>query len=460
MKKPEKLWGGRFAGHTDPAVERFTHSLQVDIRLAPYDLQGSIAHARMLGKTGIIPKSDARRIVSTLKRMLKAAKQNRLALDPQAEDVHTAIQWALERKVGAAAARLHTGRSRNDQVVTALRLYAKDHLRALDRALTDLQRAILRAARRAGDRIMPAYTHLRHAQPVLAAHVLLSYLEALARDRERLASALRRTDVCPLGSGAGTGTGLPIDRAFTARALGFSRQAANSIDAVTDRDFAAEILSNLALTAIHLSRIAEDLLLWSTAEFGFVRLDERWLTGSSMMPQKQNPDFLELIRAGSARVAGNAGGFWMLLKGLSTGYQRDLQGDKAPFFEAFDQTERMVRLLAGGFGVLRWMPENLQRQTADETLYATDLAEYLVERGVPFAEAHRAVGRLFAHADRNGGSARALPLSVWKRFSPRFGADALRLLDAGVSVRRKRSAGSTRPVEVARAIKRWERLLR
>ncbi len=451
-----KLWGGRFSQPTAKVVERFTHSLSVDRRLARQDLLGSIAHARMLGKRKIIPAADSRILVRTLQGLLKNLDRGRLNLDRSAEDIHTAIQLLVEKKAGTAARRLHTARSRNDQVVTALRLWAKEKVSQLEQGIAQLQKAILTQAGKSHRLIMPGYTHLRHAQPVLVAHLLLSYLPALERDRRRLHSARERLDELPLGSGALTGTGLPIDRASVARELGFARVLENSVDAVTARDFVAEILSVLAILSVNLSRIAEDLILWSTSEFGFLSFDERLLTGSSMMPQKQNPDFLELVRGGTARVIGNLTGILVLLKGLSSGYQRDLQGDKDLLFEAADRAEGMLAVMTAGFQGIRWNRKRMEQQLSDESIYATDLAEYLVSKGVPFTQAHRAVGQLLSFADRQGTSIRRLPLSTLRRFEPCFGSDVYRLLDPAKSVARKRSAGSTNPSQVAQAIRRWK----
>ena len=455
----KKLWGGRFHRQTVKGVERFTHSLPVDQRLALYDLKGSIAHARMLGKTGILAASDARILVRALEGLLKEAQRGKFNPSPNAEDIHTAIQETLEKKIGSKAQRLHTARSRNDQVVTAFRLFCKDRIRETQGAVRHLQREILQQARKVKGLLMPGYTHLRRAQPVLTAHWLLSYLPMLERDWQRLEAAFSGSDELPLGSGALTGTGLPIDRAFVARQLGFSRICENSMDGVSDRDFVLEFLSALSILSIHLSRIAEDLILWSTAEFGFIRFGEELLTGSSMMPQKQNPDFLELVRAGTARVTGNLNAALTLLKGLPTGYQRDLQNDKELLFEAVDRTEGMLEVLTLGFRSLRWNPARLAAQLKDESLYATDLAEYLVERGIPFAQAHQAVGQLLLNADRQGKRLADLPLALFRRFCPAFDSRVYSLLHATASVRRKKSAGSTHPAKVAQSIRRWAQRL-
>ncbi len=453
----KKLWGGRFTRKTADLVEKFTHSFDVDRRLARHDLLGSIAHAQMLGRRRIIPPADAKRLVQALQKMLKELERGTLKLDPTAEDVHTAIQQVLEKRSGPSAQRLHTARSRNDQVVTSLRLYCKEKLVDLREETRKLQQQILTQAQSAGTLAMPGFTHLRHAQPMLAAHLLLSYLEALERDRQRLADALKRTDEMPLGSGALTGTGLPTDRLFLAKQLGFSRISQNSIDGVTDRDFVVEILCAVSLLGVHLSRIAEELILFSTEEFRFLYFDEQMLTGSSMMPQKQNPDFLELIRANAARLTGNLNAILTLLKGLPSGYQRDLQLDKEILFEALDRIEQMLAVLALGFKGIRWNKEKLSAQLRDDSLYATDLAEYLVAQGMPFAQAHRAVGQLLAEADRRKVAVRSLPLSTFRRCASAFKQDVHRLFDPAVSVARKRSAGSTHPALVGQAIRRWKR---
>ena len=455
-----KLWGGRFSGRTHRAVERFTHSLSVDQRLARFDLLGSIAHARMLGKQKILSKGDSARLVRGLTALLKKSEQGSLKIDPKSEDIHSAIQSALEKKVGPAAQRLHTARSRNDQVVTSFRLYCADAATRVSGNLRNLEQVILHQAQSAGNLMMPGYTHVRHAQPILVSHLLVSYLEMLERDRNRIAQAGKEAvREMPLGSGALTGTGLPIDRAFTARQLGFKGPKANSIDGVTDRDFVAEFLSALAILSIHLSRIAEELILWSTQEFNFLRFDQNMLTGSSMMPQKQNPDFLELVRAGTSRTVGNLSGFLVLLKGLPSGYQRDLQLDKELLFESLDRAESMLEVMAAGLKGIRWNRAALEAALQDESLYATDLAELLVQKGVPFAQAHRAVGQLLADSDRQKKPLRHYSSAELKRFSPFFG-DIRKLLQPAASVRRKRSLGSTNPAQVRQEIARWQRQLR
>lgn len=456
-----KLWGGRFSKPTSKTVEKFSHSLNVDGRMAREDLLGSIAHARMLGKSKIIPSKDSAKLVRTLQSMLRQLEQGKLKWNAGAEDIHTAIQSLIEKKAGSAAQRLHSARSRNDQVVTSFRIHTARRAQELERKILTLQKQLLTQARSAGSLAMPGYTHWRHAQPMLVSHLLLSYLEMFQRDRERLVLArISALAELPLGSGALTGSSLPVNRAAVAKELGFAGIKQNSIDGVTDRDFAVELLSAISLLGTHLSRIAEEWILFSTAEFGFLYFDEGMLTGSSMMPQKQNPDFLELIRANSAKLIGSQTSFLALLKGLPSGYQRDLQLDKEILFEALDRAEGMVEVLAAGAAGLRWNKAALSAQLQDDSLYATDLAEYLVQKGLPFAQSHRVVGQLLTHADKARERLSRLPLETFRKFSPAFGRDVLKLFNPAASVARKRSAGSTSPAEVSRQLRRWNSLLK
>ncbi len=457
-RPPKKLWGGRFSRPTHSAVERFTHSLAVDGRLARQDLLGSIAHARMLGSAKIIPAQDSKKLVNALQSILNDLEKGKFRPDPSAEDIHSAIQTELEKRAGSAAQRMHTARSRNDQVVTAFRLYCGEKGWELNQVIRETQKELLRQADAVQGIVMPGYTHLQHAQPVLLSHVLLSYIEMFQRDRDRIWLAAGRGMLeLPLGSGALTGTGLPIDRAAVAEELGFTGIKENSIDGVSDRDFAVEFLSALAILSTHLSRIAEELILWCTAEFGFLRFNEEVLTGSSMMPQKQNPDFLELTRGGAAKVIGSLTSLLTLLKGLPSGYQRDLQLDKQILFEAVDQVEGMLSVISVGLRGIRWNRPAMTAQLKNESIYATDLAEYLVAKGVPFAKAHRAVGQLLAHAEKTRSSLKRLPVV---EFAKEFGPDAPRLIDPRASVLGKRSAGSTHPSQVAKQIRRWKLALK
>ncbi len=456
----QKLWGGRFSRGTDPLVARYTSSLAFDARLAPYELLGSVAHAKMLGRCGILSVADSRRLVRGLERLRRQLAQGRLRLNPAAEDVHTAVQQALERLIGPVARRLHAARSRNDQVSLDLRLYCRDAVGNLCRAIRVLQRALVDLAAAYRDVVIPGYTHLQRAQPVLLAHQLLAYVEMLERDLERLADARKRINVLPLGVGALAGTSLPIDRRYVARLLGMARLADNSMDAVSDRDFALELLAVLATVGVHLSRMAEDFILWASEEFGLLALDDSVATGSSLMPQKKNPDVLELLRGQAGLVIGQLTALLTVLKGLPLTYNRDLQWDKLCVFGALDGTQEGLEVLAHLLRHVRIRRDAARRLLQTQTLCATDLAEYLVARGVAFREAHEAVGRLIRLAEDRGERLSDLPLAVWRRAAPQFDDAARRLLDPRRSVARKRSAGSTQPAQVRRAIARWRRRLR
>ncbi len=455
-----KLWGGRFAKRTDPLVERYTSSIGFDFRLARYDVEGSIAHAKMLGRCRIISGTDSRRLVRGLARILRAIERGQWKPNPKVEDVHTQIQHDLERLIGPAARTLHTARSRNDQVSLDLRLYCRDAVGRVSGGLQSVQRALVRLAAAHRTLVIPGYTHLQRAQPVLLAHHLLAYVEMLERDRERLADALKRINVLPLGAGALAGTSLPIDRRYVAKLLGFSRVADNSMDAVSDRDFALELVSVLAALAVHLSRLAEDAILWATDEFGILALDDAVATGSSLMPQKKNPDVLELIRGQAGLVFGQLTALLTVMKGLPLSYNRDLQWDKPCVFGAVEATEAALAVLERLVCHVSIRTTALPRLLRSDALCAADLAEYLVTRGVPFAEAHALVGRLVAAAERAGKRLRDLSVTELRRISPHFDAGVRAMLDPVRSVQRKRSFGSTNPRQVAAAITRWQRRLR
>ena len=455
-----KLWGGRFTKRTDPLVERYTSSIGVDYRLARYDVLGSIAHAEMLGRCRIISRAESRKLVSGLTRILRAVEAGRWRPDPAAEDIHTQIQQWLARLVGPAARTLHTARSRNDQVSLDLRLYCREAVAELSAAIRELQRVLVRFAAAHRKAVIPGYTHLQRAQPVLLAHHLLAYVEMLERDHERLQDARKRIDVLPLGAGALAGTSLPIDRRGVAKRLGFPRVAENSIDAVSDRDFALELLSALAILGVHLSRLGEDGVLWATEEFGILALDDAVATGSSLMPQKKNPDVFELVRGQAGIVIGELTALLTVLKGLPLSYNRDMQWDKRCVFGAVEASHDALVVLAQVLRHARVRTERLPALLASDALCATDLAEYLVERGAAFADAHGLVGRVVAYAEGRGKRLRDLSVDELRRFSGRFDRTALARLDPARSVEHKRSLGSTSPAEVARALARWTKRLR
>ncbi|MBI4354531.1 MAG: argininosuccinate lyase [Candidatus Omnitrophica bacterium] len=455
-----KLWGGRFVKRTDPLVERYTSSIAVDHRLAKYDVLGSIAHATMLGRCRIIPRREAGRLVTGLKAILRAIEEGRFRWDPSAEDIHTQIQAELAKRVGSTADLLHTARSRNDQVALDLRLYCRDAVGQLRDGVAQAQRALVELAAREDDVIIPGYTHLQRAQPILLAHHLLAYVEMLERDQERLADALKRINVLPLGAGALAGTSLPINRFKVATLLGFDRVSDNSIDAVSDRDFVAELLADLALVAVHLSRLAEDVILWATEEFGILSLDDAVATGSSLMPQKKNPDALELIRGQTGQAFGGLVSLLTVLKGLPLSYNRDLQWDKAALFGVVDGVGEALRVCERLLRHVRIRRARAQQLLAVDTICATDLAEHLVQRGVAFRQAHEIVGRLVRACEREGRRLRDFSLAELRRYDAHFDESARRRLDPRRSVELKRSWGSTNPRLVRQMIARWKARLK
>ena len=449
----KKPWGGRFEEPTDPLVERFTASCEFDRRLAEADIRGSIAHAEMLGRAGIISKEDMERIIRGLEEILGDIRAGRFSWDPALEDVHMNIEKELVRRIGEAGGRLHTARSRNDQVATDLRLWAKGEAVRLDQAMESLQEALLHQAEAHRELIMPGFTHLQHAQPVLWPHHMLAHFEALRRDRERLRDAVRRMDLCPLGSAALAGTGFPVDRLWTAERLGFEAPTRNSMDAVSDRDFVAELLFVLALSMVHLSRLAEELVLWSSSEFSFVELADAYTTGSSIMPQKKNPDVPELVRGKTGRVVGDLVAVLTMLKGLPLTYNRDLQEDKEPLFDAVDTVRDSLFVMAGLVREMRPRPERLREAAGTGFITATDLADRLVRKGIPFRRAHEIVGRAVALAERKGKELHELTgeelLSISEALSP----EDLEVLSPEGSVASRRSLGGTAPEEVERALR-------
>ena len=392
-----KAWAGRMTAPTDRLVESFTTSFPFDRRLYPYDIEGSIAHCEMLAKQRIIGKAEAQRIITALRQIRAEFDTGTFRALPSDEDIHMAVERRLIEKIGAGGGKLHTARSRNDQVALDLRLFLKAEIKKLIELIRELRRVLGTVAKRDQDIILPGYTHLQPAQPVLLAHHWLAYAEMLGRDAARFADCLKRLDVLPLGSGALAGTTFPIDRAYVARRLGFREISANSMDAVSDRDFAAEFLAAAAITGMHLSRLAEDLVLWSSQEFGFIELPDAFATGSSMMPQKKNPDVAELIRGKTGRLYGNLLALLTTLKGLPLTYNRDLQEDKEPVFDSLDTLTGSLTLFTALIPQLRVNRSRmLSAATAGYTL-ATELADYLAGKGLPFREAHRVVGAIVRH---------------------------------------------------------------
>ena len=448
------LWAGRFGGGPADELLSYTVSLPFDSRLAADDLEGSRAHVRGLARAGIITLADAGVLVAALDRVGEELQQGRFVFEPGDEDIHTAVERRVTEIAGDLGARLHTGRSRNDQVATDLRLFTKRELAAVARRLIGLQEVLADRAREAGDLYLPGYTHLQRAQPVLLAHHLLAHGWAFARDIDRLADTRARLDVSPLGAGALAGSSLPLDPDAVAADLGFSRAFANSLDAVSDRDFVAEAVFDLTLVGIHLSRIGEEIVLWSSEEFGFVTLDDAYSTGSSMLPQKKNPDIAELARGKAGRLIGDLTGLLATLKGLPLAYNRDLQEDKEPLFDAFDQVTGGVTALSGLLATASWHADRMQAAADTPGAAAVDLAEWLVERGMPFREAHHVVGGLVRDSLE-----RHVPLAELVAAHPDLGAPALGLLEPGVAVTRRTTAGGAGPGPVAAQAEQFDRML-
>jgi len=443
---------------------KFSESASFDRRLAPFDIAGSNAHSSMLAHVGLITAGERNAIHAGLDAILGEIKGGRFRWDRRLEDVHMNIEHALARRVPAAA-KLHAARSRNDQVATDMRLFFKYACAALGVKVLGAERALLAAARANRGVVIPGYTHLQRAQPVYASHHLLAWVEMLERDRTRLSEVAGKANECPLGSGAIAGTTLPIDREYTARLLGFvdrrgrPRVTQNSMDAVADRDLFIEFASACALFGVHISRIAEDLVLWSSAEFGFAALPDEFCTGSSLMPQKKNPDACELLRGKSARLQGNLHTLLTLVKGLPMTYNRDLQEDKPPVFDSFDQASVCAEVLEA---TVRGMSFNWDRCAAaasDPSLLATDLADYLVSRGVPFREAHHAVGAVVALAEEKGCAIPDLPNADVRRIHPRFGPGWSSVFNLDRALSMRKGTGMPGPAQLARQIARWEKIL-
>jgi argininosuccinate lyase len=453
-----KLWGGRFKEETDTLMWQFNASIGFDRRLCAADVRGSIAYAKALAVAGLIDDVERDALVEGLEAVGAEFKAETFAFQPGDEDIHTAVERRLGELIGPVAGKLHTGRSRNDQVTTDLRLYLLDEMASLREALVELQTAIVGKAEAHLDVVMPGYTHLQQAQPLLFSHWLMSFFWKFQRDRERLTGVVRRTLVLPLGSGALAGHPLGIDRQALAADLGFSAVTENSVDAVSDRDYVVEFLAWAALVQIHLSGLAEDIVLWVSREFGFLQVDEAYSTGSSIMPQKKNPDSLELMRGKSGRVVGHLVGLLTTLKGLPSAYNKDLQEDKEAVFDVMD-TLKMELPVAGG--VIRTLKVDSARMAAalDDALLATDVAEYLVRRGVPFRESHHLVGQAVRRAEELGVSLKHLSLAEYQAIDPAFADDVYAVFDFQRSVEARDTEGGTAPTAVQIQIERARAVL-
>ncbi len=455
------LWSGRFAGDPDRALVEFGASFAFDRRLFEDDVAGSMAWAESLHRAGVLSDEDASAIDAGLQEILADGRRNAAFLDsvvaPSDEDVHAFVERELVARIGDAGRRLHTGRSRNEQVAVDLRLYLKRRVPALQRAIAGVVAALLDQAQAAGDALMPSYTHMRRAQPILVAHFFLAYVPPLKRDYTRFSVLLDEIDELPLGSGAIAGTSYAIDVHALARRLGFSRVVANSVDATGDRDFVATFLGGVSMTMVHLSRMAEDLILFTSEEFGFLDLADSAATGSSLMPQKKNPDPLELVRGKAGRVIGRLAGWLATMKGLPIGYSKDLQEDKEALFDAEDTLRASLHAVAAVVGGLLQKPE-VSGRAASGLLLATDVADYLVAKGLPFRDAHEVVGALVRRLLDEGRSFEALTAAEWKAHSPLFGADVVQWVTPSASVERKRTPQSTQPDAVTAALaeaRRW-----
>jgi argininosuccinate lyase len=447
-----KLWGGRFSQELDPDAWQLNASIQFDQRLARQDVRGSQAWAEALKKAGLLSVEEHRQIFKGLEAIDSEFKEQRFAFKDSDEDIHTAVERRLQEMIGHAAGKLHTGRSRNDQVTTDLRLWLLDHLPGLDESLRLLQSALIERAEADLDVVMPGYTHLQRAQPILLSHWWLSHFWPLARDRERLEDLTRRAASLPLGAGALAGTPFPIDRHALAEAMGFERAAENSIDAVADRDFVAEFLFCAALTGVHLSKLAEGIILFSSAEFGYLELPDAYATGSSLMPQKKNPDIFELTRGKAGTLLGYLSGFMAVLKSLPSAYDKDLQEDKIPLFTAFDSLSLLLPVLAKALRGLTIHAEKMRANISAEML-ATDLADYLVDKGIPFREAHEWVGMLVGTVLERGKALDELSLEEFQETIPQVDADVYQVFDAQHSVSRRGAFGGTAPEAVREQIR-------
>jgi len=440
-------------------VERFTASLLFDRRLYPYDIQGSIAHSRTLERAKVFTKQESAAIIRGLKQIRTEIDQGQLVFHEEDEDIHMSIERRLTNLIGPLGGKLHTGRSRNDQVSLDLRLYVKDALHQLINEIRNLQQSLVAQARKHLSVIMPGYTHLQRAQPVLLSHHFLAYVEMLERDKGRMTDALKRVDVMPLGSGALAGTNYPVDRRFTAKLLGFSRITTNSLDAVSDRDFVVEVLSALSIVMVHLSRLSEELILWSSQEFQFIELPDSFCTGSSMMPQKKNPDVAELVRGKTGRVFGDLQATLTMLKGLPLSYNRDLQEDKEPLFDGLDTARASVQIYREFIKHVTIRPDSLSKAARTGGLLATELADYLVRKGVPFRESHAVVGQLVGDCLGQQKDLTQLTFQEFQQYSPHFGSDVLTILTAERAIARKAQIGGTARKQVLKQLNALEKRL-
>ena len=454
-----KLWGGRFGKETDSLVNDFNASIQFDFRLYREDIQGSMAHAKMLADCGIISQEDQEQIAAGLQEILEDIEAGKIEFTADNEDIHMNVEALLTERIGEAGKRLHTARSRNDQVAVDLRLYLRREIRETTGLILDLQEAILALAREHQETVMPGYTHLQRAQPISFAQHLLAYGVMLQRDVMRLQDCMRRMNVCPLGSGALAGTTYPIDRGETAALLGFDGPCSNSLDGVSDRDYAIELLSALSILMMHLSRFSEEVILWCSWEFKFIELDDAYSTGSSIMPQKKNPDVAELVRGKTGRVYGDLMGLLTAMKGLPLAYNKDMQEDKEPVFDAVDTVKMCLPVFTGMLSAMRVLPENMRRVAGGGFINATDCADYLTKKGLPFRDAYTTVGKLVSYCGEAGKLLEELSLEELQKISPLFGEDVYSALSLETCMGQRKSYGGPAVEETSRQIQELEQFI-
>ncbi len=436
-----KLWSGRFDKNTDALTDELNASIGFDFRMYKQDIAGSLAHSAMLAKQGIISQKDADDIAAGLKDILADIEAGKLTFGNDVEDVHMAVEGELTRRIGQAGKRLHTGRSRNDQVAVDVRLYLKSEITEIRDMVLALIEELVSIAEENGETVMPAYTHLQRAQPTTFAHYMLAYANMLRRDVTRLEDCLERMDECPLGSGALTATTYPIDREATAKALGFARITQNSLDGVSDRDFVIELESDLSILMMHLSRFSEEICLWCSWEFKFIELDDAFATGSSIMPQKKNPDIAELVRGKTGRVYGDLMAMLTVMKALPLAYNKDMQEDKEPVFDAVDTVKKCLPVFTAMLHSMRLYPENMRKAAQRGFINATDCADYLTRKGLPFRDAYTLVGRLVSHCVETGETLESLPLEEYKKLSPVFDEDVYKAIDLAACVAARKVPG-------------------
>lgn len=453
------MWKGRFQTETSNLVQRYGESVSYDWRLYPHDIEGSIAHAAALQEAGIITKKEEREIGKGLREIKKEIESGDFEFRMNLEDIHMNIERTLTEKIGDAGAKLHTARSRNDQVALDTRLYCRAESEAIYDLVAGLQKALLILAKRHPDAVVPGYTHLQRGQPVLFPHHLLAYIEMLERDKQRIKDCYQRINVMPLGSGALAGSTIPLNRKLVAEKLNFPSITQNSMDAVSDRDYIAELLFIISMIGVHLSRLSEDVILWASAEFGFIELSDAHTTGSSLMPQKKNPDVAELTRGKSGRLIGNLMALLTAIKGLPMTYNRDLQEDKEPLFDSIDQIQLALEVFAEMMAVAKVREDNTLKATSDPFLLATDLADYLVLKKVPFRDAHEIIGKLTAFSLTEERGFADISLEEYRAFSKAFEKDVFKVLDIKTALKARKAIGAPSPTNVGRQVRRWEKLL-